>query len=130
MAGDFPDDLRYTESDEWVRQEGGEAVTGITAFAAEQLGDVVYVQLPSAGTRFSKGDSFGEIESVKAVSDLYCPISGEVAAVNEELDQNPALVNEDPYGKGWMVRLRVEDAGEIDSLLDARTYEQSTLERA
>lgn len=129
MAGDFPDDLRYTESDEWVRREDGALVSGITSFAAEQLGDVVYLQLPEMDKHFAKGDSFGVIESVKAVSDLYCPIAGQITAVNEELDQNPGLVNEDPYGRGWIVKLLPDDSADYDSLLDAGAYEQSTTER-
>jgi glycine cleavage system H protein len=129
MAGDFPDDLRYTESDEWVRLEGGEAVSGITAFASEQLGDVVYVQLPEVGKRYGKAEAFGEIESVKAVSDLYSPLGGEVIATNDELEQNPGLVNEDPYGRGWIARVRVDNPVEVDLLLAAEAYEQSTTER-
>jgi glycine cleavage system H protein len=129
MAAEFPADLRYTGSDEWVRSEGDTVVTGVTAFAAEQLGDVVYVQLPDPGKRFGKGDSFGEIESVKAVSDLYSPLAGEVVQVNEELDQNPALVNDDPYGGGWMVRLRPDNPADVDGLLDAAAYERHTAER-
>jgi glycine cleavage system H protein len=130
MAGNFPDDLRYTESDEWVRREGEELVSGITAFASDQLGDVVYLQLPDTGKRFAKGDPFGEIESVKAVSDLYLPVAGEIVAANQELDQNPGLVNEDPYGRGWIIRLRPDNLVDFDSLLDASAYEQSTTERA
>lgn len=129
MAEPYPDDLRYTESDEWVRRENGELVSGITSFAAEQLGDVVYIQLPQVGNHFGKGDAFGEIESVKAVSDLYCPVAGEILAVNDELDPNPGLVNEDPYGKGWMVRLRPDNGDDYDSLLDAAAYERTTTER-
>src|SRR5437763_17108707 len=102
MAGDFPEELRYTSSDEWVRRDPDSVVTGVTAYAADQLGDVVYLQLPEVGKHYGQGDTFGEIESVKAVSDLYCPLAGEIMAVNEELDQNPSLVNEDPYGKGWI----------------------------
>src|SRR5438270_3833765 len=117
MAGDFPDDLRYTSDDEWLRLEKGVATCGVTSFAAEQLGDVVYVQLPDVGAHFGAGDSLGEIESVKAVSDLYCPVEGEVAEVNGELDQNPGLVNEDPYGRGWMVKLRLDNPGAVDGLL-------------
>ncbi|MBV9280598.1 MAG: glycine cleavage system protein GcvH [Chloroflexi bacterium] len=129
MAGTFPDDLRYTESDEWIRRDGDELVCGITSFASDQLGDVVYIQLPEAGRHYDRGDSFGEIESVKAVSDLYCPLAGSVAASNDELDQNPGLVNEDPYGRGWIVRLKPDDPGDYDELLDAAAYEQSTAER-
>ena len=130
MPDNFPDDLRYTASDEWVRREGDELVAGITGFASDQLGDVVYIQLPAVGNRFSAGDSFGEIESVKAVSDLYCPVTGEIIAINEELDENPGLVNEDPYGRGWMVRVRPDDLEEYDSLLKAEDYQKSTTERA
>jgi glycine cleavage system H protein len=104
-------------------------VVGITSFASEQLGDVVYVQLPETGKSFGKGDAFGEIESVKAVSDLYCPIAGEVVEANQELDQNPGLVNEEPYGRGWLIRLRAENPGDFDSLLDAAAYEKNTAER-
>lgn len=129
MAGDFPDDLRYTESDEWVRLEGGEAVSGITAFASDQLGDIVYLQLPEVGKRYVKSETFGEIESVKAVSDLYSPLGGEIIAVNKELDGTPGLVNEDPYGRGWIARLRLDDPAEVASLLEAGAYERSTTER-
>jgi glycine cleavage system H protein len=130
MSSDFPDHLRYTASDEWVRSEGDHMVCGITAFASDQLGDVVYVQLPSVGQHYAEGDAFGEIESVKAVSDLFCPLAGAITGVNQELDQNPGLVNEDPYGGGWMVRLRPDNPSDYDSLLDASAYEQSTTERA
>lgn len=126
MAEDFPDSLRYTESDEWVRREGDEMVAGITAFASDQLGDVVYVQLPEAGRHFAKGEAFGEIESVKAVSDLFSPIAGGIMTVNGELDQNPGLVNEDPYGRGWLIRLRPDNPADYDALLDAAAYRQST----
>lgn len=129
MAGDFPDDLRYTESDEWVRVEGEEAVSGISAFAAEQLGDVVYLQLPEVGKRYGRSEAFGEIESVKAVSDLFCPLSGEVIAINEELEATPGLVNEEPYGRGWIARIRMEDSAEVESLLGAAAYEQNTAGR-
>ena len=129
MAGTYPDDLRYSESDEWVRREGDEFVSGVTSFAAEQLGDVVYVQLPAIGSHYDSGQAFGEIESVKAVSDLYSPLSGEVTGVNEELDQNPGLVNEDPYGEGWLLRFRPDNPGDYDSLLDAQAYERNTAER-
>jgi glycine cleavage system H protein len=130
MAGDYPDDLRYTTSDEWVRADGEEMVSGITSFAAEQLGDVVYVQLPESGSHFDAGQAFGEIESVKAVSDLYFPLAGTVIAVNAELDQNPALVNENPYGDGWMLRFRPDNPDDYDSLLSASDYEQSTKDRS
>ncbi len=129
MTGDFPDELRYTESDEWVRVEGLEAVSGITAFASEQLGDVVYLQLPEVGKRYEKSETYGEIESVKAVSDLYSPLSGEVIAVNDELEQNPGLVNEDAYGRGWIAKIRLDNPTETELLLEAAAYERSTTER-
>lgn len=129
MDGKFPDELRYTTSDEWVRRDNDELTSGITEYASDQLGDVVYIQLPKVGARYEQNATFGEIESVKAVSDLYCPITGEVIAANDELDQNPALVNEDPYGSGWIVRLRPDNLADIDGLLDAGSYEQNTLER-
>lgn len=129
MAGDYPEDMRYTTSDEWVRREGDETVSGITSFAAEQLGDVVYVQLPEAGSHYDAGQTYGEIESVKAVSDLYCPISGTVIAANSDLDQNPGLINEDPYGAGWLLRFRPDNSSDYDSLLSAEDYEQSTKDR-
>jgi glycine cleavage system H protein len=129
MAGDFPDDLRYTESDEWVRRDGDEITAGITAFAAEQLGDIVYLQLPSVGSQVARGEPFGEIESVKAVSDLYAPLSGEVTAINDELDQDPGLVNQEPYGRGWIIKVRLTAPEEFDSLLDSEAYEKSTAER-
>jgi glycine cleavage system H protein len=130
MAADYPEQLRYTTSDEWVRQDGNEMVSGITSFAAEQLGDVVYVQLPDADNHFDTGATYGEIESVKAVSDLYFPLAGTVVAVNEELDQNPGLVNDDPYGEGWMLRFRPDNPTDYDSLLSAADYEQSTKDRS
>jgi glycine cleavage system H protein len=129
MAGAFPDDLRYSESDEWVRREDGDAVCGVTSYAAEQLGDIVYLQLPATGTQLRKGEALGEIESVKAVSDLFSPVSGEVVAVNEDLDRDPAAINRDPYGEGWIVRVRLSDPSEYDALLDAAAYERSTAER-
>lgn len=128
MAGDLPGDLRYTTSHEWVRRDGDEIQTGITAFAAEELGDVVYIQLPEMGTTVTQGQSYGEIESVKAVSDIYAPVSGEVISINTELDANPGTINDDPYGNGWIARIRLENPDEYDSLLDAAAYEQSTKE--
>ncbi len=126
---EFPRELRYTESDEWVRIDGDEAISGITAYASEQLGDVVYLQLPEAGRHYARGESYGEIESVKAVSDLMVPVSGTVLEVNVELEQNPSLVNEDPYGSGWIARLALDDAGQVDRLLDADAYARNTAER-
>ena len=120
-----PDDLKYTEAHEWVRQESDGTVTvGITDHAQDQLGDVVFVELPKVGASFGRMDVFGTIEAVKAVSELFSPLSGEVVAVNEGLDADPALVNSDPYGGGWMIRLRLSDPAQMDTLLDAEAYER------
>ena len=123
-----PNDLRYTKDHEWVRVEGDEATVGITDFAAGQLGDIVFVELPEAGRTLEQFATFGVVESVKAVSDLFAPVSGEVVAGNDALAGSPELVNSDPYGEGWMVRLRVADAGELDGLLEAPAYEALTAE--
>ncbi len=123
-----PSDLRYTKEHEWVRADGDEVVVGITKFAADQLGDVVFVELPAAGRSLAQHATFGVVESVKAVSDLYAPVSGEVLATNGALGGQPELVNTDPYGEGWMLRLKVADAGQLDTLLDAPAYEQLTAE--
>lgn len=119
----YPDDLRYSREHEWVRLDGDEATVGITHYAQEELGDIVYVELPEEGEEFKLSDSFAIVESVKAASDVYSPLSGEVVAVNAELADKPELVNEHPYGAGWMIRLRRSDAGETDELLDAAGYE-------
>ena len=116
-----PEKLEYTKTHEWVRREGEEAIVGITDHAQEELGDVVFVELPKQGASFSAGDSFGVIESVKAVSDLYAPVGGEVVEANESLNDTPEKVNEDPYGDGWMIRLRISGEGE---LLSADEYER------
>jgi glycine cleavage system H protein len=119
---EYPEDLRYTAEHEWVRVSGDVVRVGITAFAQEALGDVVYVSLPGVGDTVSAGDSCGEVESTKSVSDLYSPLGGEVTAVNEALDASPELVNSDPYGEGWMYEMRVDDAAAIDGLLDVAAY--------
>src|SRR5690348_279939 len=120
---DYPEDLRYTPEHEWVRvNDDGVVRIGITAFAQEALGDVVYVSLPAVGDTVSAGDSCGEVESTKSVSDLYSPLGGEVTAVNQALDASPELVNSDPYGDGWMYEMRVDDAAAIDGLLDVAAY--------
>lgn len=116
------DDLLYTEDDEWIRVEGEEATVGISDYAQNSLSDIVYLELPSVGDTFGKGDSFGVVESVKAAADLYMPVSGEVVAVNEALVDRPELVNEDPYGEAWMVRVRLTDTSELDGLMDADAY--------
>ena len=117
----LPEDLKYTKSHEWVRLEDGTATVGITEHAQDELGDVVFVELPEAGTTFEPGDSFGAVESVKAVSDLYAPVGGEVVEVNEALGDTPEKINEDPYGEGWILKLRT--SGEAD-LLSAADYQK------
>ena len=119
----IPDDLRYTEEHEYVRKTGdGLVEIGITDYAQGELGDVVYVELPSVGTKLGKHDVFGTIEAVKAVSELFSPIAGEVVEINSRLDGEPALVNSDPYGSGWMIRIRPEDGAGVDALMDAPAY--------
>jgi glycine cleavage system H protein len=120
----IPADLRYSRSHEWVRLEGGEAVIGITDHAQKSLSDVVFVELPPVGSALSLGDRFGVVESVKAASDLYTPVSGMVVAVNEALAADPSVVNSDPYGQGWMLRIKTRNlTAEAGDLLDAVTYE-------
>ena len=121
-----PGDLRYTKDHEWVRVDGDEAVVGITQFAADQLGDIVFVELPAAGTSLAAHGTFGVVESVKAVSDLFAPLAGEVTGANDALAGSPELVNSDPYGDGWMLRVKIADPAEVESLLDAAAYEQLT----
>jgi glycine cleavage system H protein len=118
-----PTDLRYTRDHEWVRLEGDEATVGITQYAADQLGDIVFVELPDAGRSLESAKAFGVVESVKAVSDLFAPMAGEVVAINDALAGGPELVNSDPYGAGWMVRLRVADPADLDDLLDPAAYD-------
>ncbi|MEC7947558.1 MAG: glycine cleavage system protein GcvH [Myxococcota bacterium] len=118
-----PNNLRYSKSHEWVRIEGDLATCGITEYAQEALGDVVYVDLPEVGDTFDRDGELGEIESVKAVSAIYSPITGEVIEVNEELDEAPEKVNADPYGDGWLFQLKVSSADEVDQLMDADAYE-------
>lgn len=123
---DIPPDLHYTAEHEWVRRSGDTARIGITDFAQSALGDVVFVQLPEVGAELTAGESFGEVESTKSVSDLYAPVSGKVSAVNGDLDGSPQLVNSDPYGAGWLVEVQVSDVAELESaisgLLDAEAY--------
>jgi glycine cleavage system H protein len=118
-----PTDLRYTKDHEWVRVEGDEATIGITAYAADQLGDIVFVELPDPGRALEQFAAFGVVESVKAVSDLFAPVSGEVAESNAELGHSPELVNNDPYGAGWMLRVRLAEADQVTGLLDAEAYD-------
>lgn len=126
---DIPTDLLYTSEDEWIRREGEEVVIGITDFAQNQLGDIVFVELPEIGSSTESGTSFGTIESVKAVSDLFAPLSGEVLAINEALEDESEKVNESCYGDGWLIRLAPSDPSEFDSLLDAEGYLKSIAER-
>ena len=121
--GNYPADLRYTKEHEWARVEGTRARVGITTYAQEQLGDVVFVELPKAGTTVTQMQAFGVVESVKAVSDLFAPLSGEVVEVNAELVKQPELVNQDPYGKGWMLVIQVASPSEGQALLTAPQYE-------
>jgi len=120
-----PQDLKYTEQHEYLKPAGEDGVyyVGITDYAQGELGDIVFVELPSAGASFDAGQTFGTIEAVKAVSDLYMPVTGEVVDVNVALDANPAVVNSDPYGEGWMIKVRVSDPASLDGLLDAAGYE-------
>lgn len=122
MAEKTPSDLRYTEQHEWVRDEGEVVRVGITEYAQDQLGDVVYVDLPSPGAQVQAGQPFGEVESTKSVSDLYAPISGVIEARNDALDERPELVNADPYGEGWMVTIRPSEPSDLGELLDADGY--------
>ena len=126
----IPSDLKYTKSDEWVRVEGGTATAGLTDYAQTQLSDIVFVELPSVGTTLKQSESFASVESVKAASDVYLPVGGEITAVNETLADSPELVNQDPYGKAWMVKFKVADMGELGGLMDAAAYEKYCEERA
>lgn len=120
----YPDDLRYHKEHDWARLEGGEAILGITWFAQDALGELVHYEAPNEGDTISKDSAYGEVESVKAVSDVIAPLSGEVLEVNQKVVAEPETVNADPYGDGWLVRIRVTDPGEADSLLDADAYKQ------
>ncbi len=120
----FPPELKYTKTHEWIRIEGDTATLGITDYAQGELGDVVFLELPQAGRVLKPEESFGTIEAVKAVSDLFSPLSGEVTAANAQLSGSPELVNKDPYGQGWMVKLKFSNAAELSGLLDAAAYEK------
>jgi len=123
---EYPADLRYTPDHEWVKDQGDGVVRiGISAFAQDALGDVVYVSLPTVGDTVAAGDACGEVESTKSVSDLYSPLAGDVTAINEQLDATPELVNNDPYGEGWMYELKLSDAAAIDGLQDVEAYKAS-----
>lgn len=119
----FPDNLRYTKDHEWIRLEGDEAFIGITDFAQHELGDIVYVEIETVGQQLNSGDVFGTVEAVKTVSDLYLPVNGSVIEVNPKLNSNPELVNNDPYGEGWMAKIKVSSASDVDPLMDAEAYQ-------
>jgi len=123
----YPDDLKYSKEHEWVRVDGNIAEVGITVFAQESLGEVVFVELPAAGSEVTQFEKFGEIESVKAVSDLFSPVGGKIVEVNESTADSPEVVNEEPYGSGWLIKVELSDMGQLDELMDSETY-QSTLD--
>lgn len=127
---DIPDELGFSEHDEWVRREGDHVVVGITDYAQDQLGDIVFVEFPEVGAPVTRGEPFGEIESVKAVSALYAPVSGVVTRINEALEDAPEKVNEDCYGAGWIIEIGDPDGGHLDSLLDAPAYRRHVDERS
>jgi glycine cleavage system H protein len=118
----YPDELRYHPEHDWARIEGGEATFGITWYAQDALGEVVFYEPPDVGSQVTKDEAYAEVESVKAVSDVYAPLSGEILAVNDAVAENPELLNEDPYGEGWMVRVKLSSDSEVDQLLDAAAY--------
>ena len=120
----FPNDVKYTKEHEWIRLDGDEAYVGITDYAQEQLGDIVFVDVTIEGETLEKGEVFGTIEVVKTVSDLFLPIGGEVLEINPELEEHPELVNKDPYGDGWLIKIKPTDTTEMDELLDAEAYKQ------
>jgi len=120
---DFPKDLLYSESHEWLRDEGGRATIGLTDYAQSQLKDIVYVDLPEVGSEFKKGESMGVVESVKTVADVFSPIAGKVVETNQTLKDSPQFVNEDPYGRGWMIKMELKDKGELKELLSCKAYQ-------
>ena len=124
MSDTFPEDLKYTDEHEWARIEGDRAVVGITHYAQDALGDIVYVDLPPVGTTVTAGETFGEVESTKSVSDIYSPLSGTIAERNEQLDKSPEIINSDPYGQGWLVAVELSDPAEADRLMDAGAYRE------
>ena len=126
----IPADLKYSKEDEWVRVEGDEATIGVTDYAQDSLSDIVYLELPEVGDTFDVGDTFGVVESVKAASDLFIPVSGAVTAVNDNLIDAPEIVNSDPYGEAWMIRVKLSDTAQIDDLMDAAAYAEFVESRA
>jgi len=127
---DFPDDCHYTESDEWIRIDGSSARVGITDYAQSELSDIVFVELPEPGAQLAAGQQLGVVESVKAVSNMFSPVSGEVESINVALEENPEWVNEDPYGQGWMVSIAPEDLEAVDGLMSADQYRKYVEERS
>jgi glycine cleavage system H protein len=119
----FPSELKYTKDHEWIRVEGSQAIIGITEFAQRELGDIVYVDINTVGEEIKKEDVFGTVEAVKTVSDLFMPISGRISEFNKKLDTNPELVNSDPYGEGWMVKVDISETGDLEQLLSAEEYQ-------
>ncbi len=119
----YPKDIKYTNEHEWIRVDGNEAIVGITDYAQDQLGDIVYLDITSVGDKLAQNEVFGTVEAVKTVSELYLPVAGEVLEMNESLNDHPELVNSDPYGEGWIIKMRVDNAAELDSLLDADAYQ-------
>jgi glycine cleavage system H protein len=120
----IPEEVAYTKDHEWVKIENDTAIVGITDYAQSELGDIVYVELPEIGTEVTQGDSFGTIEAVKAVSDLYMPLSGEVVEINESLNDAPEKINKDPYKEGWMIKIKISDLNEKEDLLNSKQYEE------
>lgn len=120
----IPDNLKYTKDHEWIKVEGDEAVIGITEFAQKELGDIVFIEVETEGETLDAGEAFGTIEAVKTVSDMFMPVDGEVLEFNAELESNPEIVNKDPYGEGWIIRMKVTDAAQLDELLDADAYKE------
>ena len=124
----YPDDLKYTREHEWARADGDQVTVGITDYAQDALGDIVYVDVPRVGASVTSGEPFGEVESTKSVSDLYSPVSGTIVERNDALDKSPELINSDPYGQGWLVVVEATDAGELDQLMDADAYAEMVAE--
>jgi glycine cleavage system H protein len=120
----IPDNLKYTSDHEWMKVDGDEALIGITEFAQKELGDIVFIEVETEGETLEIGDAFGTIEAVKTVSDMFMPVAGEVLAFNEELESNPEIVNKDPYGEGWIVKIKITDTAQLDALLDAFSYKE------
>jgi glycine cleavage system H protein len=120
----YPDDYRYTKEHEWIKKENSEAIVGITTYAQKELGDIVYVELPAVGKKIAMGEAFGSIESVKAVSEIYAPLEMEIVSVNSTVGDQPELINQDPHGKGWLVKVKLGNNADLDSLLSATEYEE------